>query len=215
MNLDDLAAVKRWLGHGREVWGELQALSSHMPGRGLTVLDVATGGADVLRAIVARAARERLAWRAVGVDLHPQVAAEARRRTVGLAGLAVVRADGLCLPLADGAVDVALCSFSLHHFSWKEARALLAELARVSRRGLMVSDLTRSVAGYWAARALGVVWGPGHRLSRHDGPLSVRRAYTAAEMESLASEAGLAEPIVVRQPFHATLFAPGGAFRKT
>ncbi len=213
VNLDDLAALKRWLGYGREVWGELRALASHAPGQGLTVLDVATGGADLPREIVTRAAHERLAWRTVALDLHPQVAAEARRRTVGLGGLAVVRGDAVCLPLSDAGVDVALCTFSLHHFSWAAARALLAEMARVARRGMIVSDLARSRSGYLAARALGAVWGSAHRFSRHDAPLSMRRAYTARELERLAAEAGLPEPVVVRRPFHATLLAPRSAFR--
>ena len=64
------------------------------------------------------------------------------------------------------------------------------QLRRVARMGVIVNDLVRSWHGYVGA------WLVGHLLTRnpltrHDGPLSVRRAYTRAEMEQLARDAGL------------------------
>jgi len=178
----------------------------------MTVLDAATGGADLPASLAGRAAAAGLELRALGIDLHPQVAAEARRRTQGLAQVAIVRGDARYLPLADGAVDVALCSYSLHHFGWEEAHELLGELRRVARLGVVVIDLTRSWLAYGAAWLLLHLWGPGHRLSRHDGPLSIRHAYTLPEMRRLAAEAGLPRPVVVRLgPANGAILAPGEA----
>jgi hypothetical protein len=39
-----------------------------------------------------------------------------------------------------------------------------------------------------------------HRFARHDGPLSVRRAYSPGELRSLAAAAGLAPPVIRRHP---------------
>ncbi len=210
-NLDDLRAIKGWLGYGRELWRELPGLLG--PDRGHAVfLDVATGGADVPTELAGRALRAGLDWRIAALDRHPQVAADARRRAGPWPGVGVLRGDALRLPLPDRSVDVALCSYTLHHFDWEEAIALLLELQRVARRGLIVSDFVYSAPAWWAARALAHLWGPKHRLSRRDGPLSVRRAYTQAQMRRLAEEAGLASPTILRHfPSRITLLAPAPA----
>jgi hypothetical protein len=78
------------------------------------------------------------------------------------------------------------------------AAGLLCEMARVARIGVIVTDLRRSHAAYWGARLLAL--GITNRLTRHDGPLSVLRAYTPAEVRSWMARTELrgmvcAEPI--------------------
>lgn len=211
-NLDDLAAIKRWLRYDAALWRWLAAVGRHAGPR-LTVLDAATGGADVPALIARRAAGQGQQVRVLGIDLHPQVAAEARRRTKGLGQVAIARADALRLPLPDASVDVALCAYTLHHFDPPAARALLRELCRVARLGLVVTDLARSWPAFGLAWLLLHLWGPRHRFARRDGPLSVRRAYTRQEMRQLAAAAGLPRPRVVRRfPFEGAILAPAEAF---
>jgi hypothetical protein len=85
---------------------------------------------------------------------------------------------------------VVVSCLTLHHFSPREAVTVLSEMWRVARRGLVVVDLTRGVMAYvgtWlATRAIAR-----SRVTRYDGPLSVLRAYTPAEMCSLGRQAGL------------------------
>jgi ubiquinone/menaquinone biosynthesis C-methylase UbiE len=102
------------------------------------------------------------------------------------------------MPFADASVEIVTCAFALHHFSPGVAAGLLCEMARVARIGVIVTDLCRSHAAYWGARLLAL--GFRNRLTRHDGPLSVLRAYTAAEVRSWMARAGLrgmvhAEPL--------------------
>ena len=67
---------------------------------------------------------------------------------------------------------------------------MLGEMRRVARRGVVVNDLVRGWLGYAGAWLLSraVTRNP---LTRHDAPLSARRAYTRAEMVALAARAGL------------------------
>jgi hypothetical protein len=72
-------------------------------------------------------------------------------------------------------------------------------MAAAAHRVAVVNDLLRS------RLALGLVWVVTralrlHPVSRHDGPLSVRRAYSAAELRVLAEKAGLARVVVRRYP---------------
>jgi SAM-dependent methyltransferase len=94
------------------------------------------------------------------------------------------------LPFDDGAFDVAHCSLLLHHFAPRAAVALLRELRRVSRVGIVVNDLRRGWLSL-AATGISVALLGRCRATRHDGILSVRRAYTIAELDALLDEAGL------------------------
>jgi ubiquinone/menaquinone biosynthesis C-methylase UbiE len=123
----------------------------------------------------------------------------ARRRTGGHPALAFVRADGEALPFPDGSFDAVTCTLALHHFEPAAAGALLRELRRVARLSPIVCDLRRSELAYAAAW----LWSrtSRNRLTRHDAPLSVRRAYTPAEALELARAAGWRAPRLQRDPF--------------
>ena len=188
-NLRDMAQANRWLGTNRSVvrrvaaW--LQALPPHP--RPL-VLDVATGGADLPRVLQGWSEREGRALTMLATDLSRDVLRIAQHETQSLPIL-LFQSDALRLPFADGGVDIVTCTQALHHFSRDAAVRLLREMARVARIGVIVNDLRRSYLAYWGARLL--AYGPVSPLSRHDGPLSVLRAYTPAEVMALARQAAL------------------------
>jgi len=83
-----------------------------------------------------------------------------------------------------------ISALTLHHLEPSAAVPALAEMDAAARRGILVNDLMRSRTAYcavWlATRAL-----TRNLISRHDGPLSVRRAYTQGEVRALCEKAGL------------------------
>ena len=99
-------------------------------------------------------------------------------------------ADGQALPFPDGAFEVAHSSLVMHHLEPDAARALLAEMARVARRGVVVNDLVRGRAAWAGAWALSHL-ATRNRFTRRDAPLSVRRAYSVAELTALLAAAGI------------------------
>jgi hypothetical protein len=78
----------------------------------------------------------------------------------------------------------------VHHLEPGEAAALLREMARVARTGIVVNDLARgrlAFVGAWLlAHGLST-----NRFTRYDAPLSVRRAYTLQEARAIASDVGI------------------------
>jgi ubiquinone/menaquinone biosynthesis C-methylase UbiE len=119
---------------------------------------------------------------AAAVALRPQLATTT--------GLELTVADGRGLPFADDAFDVAHASLVLHHLEPNDAPALLREMARVAGRGVVLNDLSRgqlALAGAWILSHLFTA----NRYTRHDAPMSVRRAYTLDEALALLIMAGL------------------------
>lgn len=195
-SLRQVAAVNRWLGAFGAVRRRLRpVVRSRATG---TLVDVGTGNALHLRRTVAWARSVGGGrWRGVGVDLHPDVLAVAREEVEGGdEPLRLVRGDALRLPLATDSADVAICTLTLHHFDDGTATRVVREMGRVARSLVVVNDLRRSRAGYWAARVLAATWWRGNRFTRHDGPLSVLRSFTPAELEAVGRRAGLRHPTV-------------------
>ena len=187
-NLRDLARLNRLSGGARLSRRAIAAL-----GPVGTVLDVGTGGADIPVALLAAARAESRPLTVTAVDSRPEVLAAARaaRPAIGrIAGLELAVADGRSLPWADGAFDVAHASLVVHHLEPEEAVAFLRELRRVARAGVVVNDLIRGRL-VWAGTWLAVNALARSRYTRHDGPLSVRRAYSRGELNELLATAGL------------------------
>jgi len=195
--LRELAMLNRLLGVRGLVLRQLRRFV-RPDDRTLTVAEVASGGADLLRSFVLWGRRRGLRLSAVAIDRHPQAGAFARDRSAGIPEIAVLLGDARALPLADRSVDVALLATALHHLSPAEAVAALRELDRIGRRGFVVTDLVRSRAAYLGAKVLArLLRNP---LTRADGPRSVLRAYTAGEVRALVADAGLEGVRLTRHP---------------
>jgi demethylmenaquinone methyltransferase/2-methoxy-6-polyprenyl-1,4-benzoquinol methylase len=91
------------------------------------VVDIACGTGDLCREL------QSAAYVAFGVDRSAGML-EAARTSAPL-----LRADGLCLPFADGAVDGIVCGFALRNF--ENLGRFIDECARVLRHGGRVSLL--------------------------------------------------------------------------
>jgi ubiquinone/menaquinone biosynthesis C-methylase UbiE len=189
-NFRDIERVNRWLGGSRLTIRALRSLlgnGNSLPTfDSLSVLDVGSGSGDIPAAVRGWATRQGMTGLSINCDLSPAILRLSRSPE----RLLPVAADGRALPLRSGQVDVACCSLVIHHLEPSDAISLLREMARVSRRGVVVNDLVRGRVGYAGSLLLSRLT-TRNRLTRHDAPLSVRRAYTRAELLELFGEAGL------------------------
>ena len=199
-NLRDIRRVNRLGGGTRTTLRYLSRLLSGVPAdRPAVILDVATGSGDIPRAIVRWARRRGRSIQVIASDASVEVLAEAARHLAGYPEVTLVRYDARGVPLPDGSVDIVLCSLALHHFPPDEAVAVLQEMDRLARNGFVLNDIQRGTVGYvaaWASSRLGTR----NRLTRHDMPLSVLRAYTPAELRTLLDHAGITDAVVTRHP---------------
>ncbi|HYZ17835.1 MAG TPA: methyltransferase domain-containing protein [Candidatus Acidoferrum sp.] len=199
-DLDELAGSLRDIAFANAVFGgTAPVVRALRRTKGRSVLDVGTGLADIPLALVRDAARRGTELQVTCLDRSEQIIALAQRATGGHPAFSFVRADGEKLPFPDGSFDVVTCTLALHHFDPGPAQALLRELRRVARVTPIVCDLRRSLLAYTAIW----LWSrtSRNRLTRNDGPLSARRAYTPPEALALAREAGWKNPQVRREPF--------------
>ncbi len=189
-NLRDLAWVNRWAGGSAAMTGALSGLLGSSRPEKVTILDVATGGADIPLTLVQWGRRRGIEVQVEAIDLREEVVEIAREFTAHEPAVRVSQGDALSMDTPDGSFDFVISSLTLHHLSPEEAVRFLSSAYRICRRGLIMNDLDRSWLA-WAATTLVARTLFSSFEARHDGPLSVLRAYRSDELKRLAEEAKL------------------------
>lgn len=204
-SLGEVWGVNRYLGGNPALFNHLGSLMKKVGQVDtVTVLDVATGLADIPLALVSWCKRRNINVSIVGVDMHPKIVELALAKTAAHPTIQVIRADGTELPFENNSFDIAFSNLALHHMDDEAAVRLLMEMDRVTRSGWVVTDLERHKYAYLAARMLAkFVWRS--PVTRHDGPLSVQRSFTAAEARQLVERAGVGASVHRHFPFRLAL----------
>ncbi len=177
-SLLDLRHINEWFGGTRTTITLLRRIAHETGQRELSLLEVGAGSGDVPIEAQRVLAREGITLRITLLD----------RVWSHLPGKAIpsVSGDALRLPFRDDAFDVISSSLFAHHFDPDTLPLLLREALRVSRRAVLVNDLVRS-----RLHLLLVYLGLPlfrSRITWHDAPASVRRAYTVEEMRTILTE---------------------------
>ena len=157
-----------------------------------SLVDVGFGHGDMLRAIAGWARRNGKTARLVGVDLNPRSAPVARAATDPALGIDYRTGDAAAL---DFRPDFIVSSLVAHHMGNAELIGFLRWMEATAARGWFINDLHRHRIAWMGFRLLAGVlrW---HPIVRHDGALSVRRAFVRSDWDGLLTAAGLAEPLV-------------------
>lgn len=174
----------------------------------LSVLDVGSGGGDMLRAIAGWGARRGVALELAGLDRSPWAARHAAAAAPDL-GARWITADLFELDPAER-FDVVLCSLFTHHLPDPVLAHFLQWIGARATRGWLISDLHRHPIP-WA-----VVWA-GVRLFRmdpmvvHDSTVSIARGFTRADWARVLATAGVAAEVRWAFPFRWTVTGRQGA----
>lgn len=197
--LNDIRRTNRRFGGYALVLNYLRRVAPRLSRRPIMLLDVATAGADVPRAIADWARTHQVPVRIVALDLSEEILSLARRGIDAYPEITLLRGNALALPFPDRAVDLVICGLALHHFPFDDAVRVLQEIDRVAGGGFLINDVVRSWGAYLGA------WVDTHlftrnRLARHDGPLSVLRSFTVDEFRAMTRRAGLRGVELRRSP---------------
>jgi 2-polyprenyl-3-methyl-5-hydroxy-6-metoxy-1,4-benzoquinol methylase len=198
--LKDLTLVNYYLGNGRAVLKHLAAMNAETADEGFTVLDVATGTADIPVTIAKWARQAGIRVGITAVDLDPLIINIAKKRSEPYPEITLAVADGFDLPFAKKSFDYVLCSKTVHHFTDEKVLQMIKEFSRVARRGYVIVDLRRSWIAYILIFLLTRLFSR-NRLTRSDGPLSVLKSFTPGELAALASRSGTSVFRMSKEPF--------------
>lgn len=188
-NLDDIVRLNRLSGAYRQVINSIETVIRRYRLRSLSVLDIGTGVADIPREIARHFAAKGFPVTITAVDPNPITAQLARDTTREFQSVSIVESNLKDLVLLDQP-DIVLCHQTFHHLSPDERPDLLQQLHGMARYSLIMHDLVRSKSAYWLAKGI-IRTLTKNRLSRFDGPQSILRSLTEAELLKLAAQAGI------------------------
>ncbi len=184
--LRSIGAVNLLFGGNRTHTHLLRTVARRAGSKRMHVLEVASGRGQVIAAAARTLAREGFAFDITLLDLNRSHLPEAWPND--LTPPQTLEGDALAMPLADRAVDVVSCCLFLHHLSCEQATAFLREALRVARVAVVINDLERTRAHAVLSSLFSLI--DPSRISRHDGPASVRQAYTRAELQAVFDSTG-------------------------
>jgi SAM-dependent methyltransferase len=179
-SLRDLRHINRWFGGMRTTTALLRRVARECGSRKLSLLEVGAGAGDV-----PLAAQNVLAGYGIGLQV---TLLDRWWSHLPRGGAPSVAGDALRLPFRDDTFDVVSCSLLAHHFEPETLVNFASESLRVCRHAVLINDLIRS-----RLHLLLVYLGLPlfrSRITWHDAPASVRRAYTCDEMRVLLANAG-------------------------
>ncbi|MDQ3283580.1 MAG: methyltransferase domain-containing protein [Acidobacteriota bacterium] len=154
-----------------------------------SILDLGAGTADLLDSVAHVPLR-------IALDFKIDHLLYERHRSRALR----VVGDATRLPFRDNAVELITSAHFFHHFSPEENIGILKEALRVTSKGVAVNDTRRHyapLAFILLVSALRIVG----RITRYDGPASVRQGYTIAEARGIAGQTGAKWAVVRKFPF--------------
>lgn len=188
LSMRDVALTNRLFGGTQTVLHHVVRLLRDVPaGSEVRILDIATGSADIPLALEAWGRKRGLKLTIVAVDNHE---AMLRMAAAAAPGVSLALADALALPFPQRSFDLALCALAFHHFGFEASAQVLRTMDELTTRGLIVTDLRRDRLTLWGVEASFAALRV-HPFTRHDGPASVRRAFTPAEYRKMVGLSGV------------------------
>lgn len=158
--------------------------------RRASVLDVASGRGDMLRKLRRWSQARGLALELTGADIDPLARQSAEAATPPGMAIRYLTADVFALP-PEPRYDFIVSSLFTHHLTNEQLVRFLRWMEERAARGWFINDLHRHWLAYHFARISFALAGF-HRFVRHDGPLSVARAFRRDDWDRLLAEAGFA-----------------------
>ena len=184
-NLRELEGVNRWLGGKRTLISALNRVyrkhRGSLEGRRVTIADLGCGGGDLLAAIHDWANERGLDAELVGIDANPVVIEYAVRRSRGFRNMRFETIDVLSPELDRFRFDIVCLNTFCHHLSDANLARLMRRLDDRTSTAIIVNDLHRHWLAYASIRVLSRALDLSH-LARHDGPVSVLRAFRRHEL---------------------------------
>jgi SAM-dependent methyltransferase len=176
---------------------ELRRRGRLSAGRSIRIVDVGSGYGDLLRRVDRWGVEHGLKLDLVGIDLNPWSARAAMQATASERPIRWLSSDVFDY---GESCDVVVSSLFTHHLGDAEVVAFLRWMEARARIGWFVNDLRRHPFPYYGFGLLSRImrW---HPFVRHDGPVSIARAFLQDDWLGFLRESGVGEAAKVQRRF--------------
>lgn len=193
--LKDLAFVNRWLLGYRPLLAWFNSLALPPRQKPIHIVDVGCGYGDSLRRIERWANQHAIAVELTGLDLNADTIAIAAEASPTVTNIQWIRGE-IFAYAPDRPIDVVISSLFTHHLSDGDVVRFLRWMESHARLGWFINDLSRNAVPYHLFKLFATVTRL-HPFVKHDGPISVARAFVPADWQRMCAAAGINNDDVV------------------
>lgn len=186
-NLHELEIVNKYLGGYKGILATLDKLSI---GNDVTIMDVGSGGGDTLRAVAQWARQRNKRVSLVGVDFNPVMINYATEHSAQYPEINYKTSDIFDAQLDNEKADIVICSLFCHHFPHHDLVRLIRRMQQLATHTVIINDLHRHWLAYHSIWLLTRLFSKTY-IVKNDGPLSVARAFTRADLEKIMHDADI------------------------
>jgi len=192
-NLQELAATNNWFGGKSTLISALNTVHKRYSGafenKKITIADLGCGGGDLLMATHEWAKAKELNIDLIGIDANPFMVRYSAEKSSAADNIQLKIANVFSDEFSAMQFDIVCLNNFCHHLSDPELILLLKQLKEQTRLAIIINDLHRHWLPYLAIQGLSQLLNFSY-LAKHDGPLSVLRAFQKCELINLLTSAG-------------------------
>ncbi|MBS1618969.1 MAG: methyltransferase domain-containing protein [Bacteroidetes bacterium] len=186
--LREIDAINRLLGGYSVIFDALEKL--HWTDKTMTIVDLGSGGGDMLRAISDWALHHKRHVNLIGIDYNPVMTNYAREQSVVFPNIHFRTMNVLDERLMDERADVIINSLFCHHFDQEQLVTLVQRMHALAAQAVIINDIHRHWFAYYSIKALTWLFSR-NPLVRYDAALSVARSLTRKEWQAVLKAAGI------------------------
>ncbi len=152
------------------------------------ITDVGCGGGDTLRELAKWSVSKPFNLELTGVDANVNAIDFAKERSKDFPEIQYKQLNIFSNEFKAMGADIVMFNLFVHHFEEDQIVEFLSA-CREKKSVVLINDLQRSAAAYLLFRLTSKLINFS-KISRHDGLLSIRKAFTRKELRSLLTDAG-------------------------
>jgi ubiquinone/menaquinone biosynthesis C-methylase UbiE len=179
--LRELRLINYFLGGNTGSKRGVSKMILNIPNDKVYLLDVGSGSSDILDDLK----KKHRSVRVISLDRNKRVCNFIKRNNNFKP--MVVCADAFNLPFKDKSIDIIHTSLFLHHFDGSSIKRIFKHFNSVSKHGIVINDLQRSLLGFLGIKILTMLFSRSE-LVKSDAPVSVRKGFIKSELIELFKE---------------------------
>ena len=190
--LIELKIINKYLGGNSVTKKGLEKIISKIPSQSsIKILDAGGGASDILLSL------KETNLKIFSADLNKRITKYVKQNSPEIE---IVCADVFKLPFKQKEFDAIHLSLFLHHFKEDEIKEILLQLSTLTKYGIIINDLQRSVFAFLGIKILTTLFSKSEFV-KNDGPLSVKKGFKKFELVKILDELKFSYEIKYRWAF--------------
>lgn len=154
----------------------------------LRIVDFGCGDGAMLRYLACHLPQSNLEF--IGIDLSPRSIAQAIEKSKDDKRLSFRESDITTIHPDDLQADILITTLTLHHFSDDQIVGLLKTFKKLTSTAIIINDLHRNRLAFQFFKWFSPIFRL-HKISIHDGLISIASGFKSADFKQYAQEAGI------------------------